>query len=67
MAWIARYAVEHDCVRFDWTAETSNPGALRFYSSLGARRVEEKIYFRFEGEDLLSFAEQGSHPSRNAS
>ena len=67
MAWIARYAVEHDCVRFDWTAETSNPGALRFYSSLGARRVEEKIYFRFEGEDLLSFAEQGSHLSRNAS
>ncbi len=59
MAWLARYAIQHDCIRFDWTAETSNPGALRFYSALGARRVEEKIYFRFEGDDLLSFAEQG--------
>lgn len=57
MVWIARYAIQQDCVRFDWTAEANNPGALRFYSALGARRVEEKIYFRFEGEDLRSFAE----------
>jgi len=66
MAWIAGYAIRHDCVRFDWTAETGNPGALRFYSALGARRVEDKIYFRFEGEDLASFAGQGSPLSRNA-
>jgi ribosomal protein S18 acetylase RimI-like enzyme len=56
MVWIARYAIHHDCVRFDWTAESNNPGAVRFYSALGARRVEEKIYFRFEGEDLSSLA-----------
>ncbi len=57
MVWIARYAIQHDCVRFDWTAEANNPGAVRFYSALGARRVEEKIYFRFESEDLLSFSQ----------
>lgn len=60
MVWIANYAVQHDCVRLDWTAEATNPGAVRFYSALGARRVEEKIYFRFEGDDLLSFAEHGA-------
>ena len=60
MVWIARYAVQHDCVRLDWTAEANNPDAVRFYSALGARRVEEKIYFRFEGDTLLSFAGQGA-------
>ena len=60
MVWIAKYAVQHDCVRLDWTAEANNPGAARFYSALGARRVEEKIYFRFEGDDLLSFAKHGA-------
>ncbi len=60
MGWIARYAIQHGCVRFDWTAEASNPGAVRFYSALGAQRVEEKIYFRLAGEDLLAFAEQRS-------
>jgi GNAT superfamily N-acetyltransferase len=58
MGWIARYAVQNDCVRFDWTAEASNPGAVRFYSELGAHRVEEKIYFRFAGADLILLAEQ---------
>lgn len=58
MGWVASYAVQHGCVRFDWTAESGNPGAVRFYSALGARRVDEKIYFRFEGEGLLAFAEQ---------
>jgi len=59
MAWIARYAVQHDCIRFDWTAEAGNPGALRFYEALGARRVEDKIYYRLAGDDLVSFAERG--------
>jgi ribosomal protein S18 acetylase RimI-like enzyme len=60
MVWIAKYAVQHDCGRFDWTAEASNPGAVRFYSALGARRVEEKIYFRFDAENLLLFAQHGA-------
>jgi GNAT superfamily N-acetyltransferase len=58
MGWIARYAIRHDCVRFDWTAEAGNAGAVRFYTALGARPVEEKVYFRLAGEDLLAFAEQ---------
>ena len=56
MKWVARYAVEKNCVRFDWTAEQGNPGALRFYDRLGAQRVEEKVYFRFSEAHLLAFA-----------
>ena len=60
MLWIARHAVRSGCSRFDWTAESNNPRALRFYEALGAQRVEQKIYFRFSGDDLLSFAERAS-------
>lgn len=63
MAWVARYAVAHDCVRFDWTAEAGNAGALRFYAALGARRVEEKIYFRFDGERLAALASGAAPPA----
>jgi hypothetical protein len=27
MLWIAKYAVEHQCVRFDWTVDASNTSA----------------------------------------
>jgi hypothetical protein len=45
-------AIERSCGRFDWTAETGNHDALGFYDRLGARRVEEKVYYRFDGEAL---------------
>jgi ribosomal protein S18 acetylase RimI-like enzyme len=60
MAFLARQAMERGCVRFDWTAETDNPEALAFYDRLGARRVAEKVYYRFEGETLRQFAEGAS-------
>jgi len=56
MGFLARLAVERGCVRFDWTAERDNPEALRFYDRLGAGRVAEKVYYRFEGETLQQFA-----------
>ena len=58
MKFLANYAIEHKCNRFDWTAETDNPDAITFYERIGANRVEEKVYFRFTGEDLNAFANQ---------
>lgn len=66
MCWVARHAIEQDCVRLDWTAEAGNPGALRFYRRLGARRVGEKIYFRFAGDALRRFADDGDRRSEGA-
>lgn len=37
--------------RLEFTAETGNSGARRFYESLGARQ-QPKIVYRFEGENL---------------
>ena len=56
MTFLACLALERGCTRFDWTAETDNPEALAFYDRLGARRVEEKVYFRFDGEALKALA-----------
>jgi len=56
MRWLAQYAVETHCVRFDWTVDEENTGALRFYGELGAKHVKDKLYFRFAGEELEKFA-----------
>ncbi|WP_235501098.1 GNAT family N-acetyltransferase [Tatumella sp. UCD-D_suzukii] len=61
MRFIAAFAVEHGCTRFDWTAETSNPKAADFYLSLGAVMVEEKQYFRLDNQRLAAFAIQDAH------
>lgn len=52
MNWLARYALDNQCSRFDWTVDESNAGALRFYNELGATHVKDKLYFRFS-EDAL--------------
>jgi GNAT superfamily N-acetyltransferase len=59
MAFLAKLALERGCSRFDWTAETDNREALAFYDRLGARRVEEKIYYRFEADALKELADRG--------
>jgi GNAT superfamily N-acetyltransferase len=66
MRFLARYAVRHNCVRFDWTTETSNSGARSFYDRLGARTVPEKVYYRLAGDALLQLARGGAEPRSNA-
>jgi GNAT superfamily N-acetyltransferase len=56
MHWLAQYAVQNNCARFDWTVDESNVEATRFYRSLGAKHVKDKLYFRFTGEELQAFA-----------
>jgi GNAT superfamily N-acetyltransferase len=69
MRFLARLALHRGCVRFDWTAETDNPEALAFYDRLGAGRVAEKVYYRFDGEKLRQLAAaddeaSGADPTR---
>jgi len=39
-------AAEHHCSRIEWTADTDNPGAQRFYASLGADVLATKLFYR---------------------
>lgn len=57
MKYLASLAVNHGCHRLDWTAESTNPTAGRFYQSIGAERVTEKEYYRFSGDTLLEFSQ----------
>ena len=59
MTFVARYAVDHNCGRFDWTTETSNPHAIAFYTRLGAEPVENKVYYRMAGGQLTALASSG--------
>lgn len=56
MKSLAREALDKQCLRLDWTAETTNPGAAAFYQKIHATQVAEKQYFRFEGDALKAFA-----------
>lgn len=58
MRFIAEAALAQGCSRLDWTAERSNPRAGTFYQSLGAALIEDKQYFRFEGDALQRFVAQ---------
>jgi hypothetical protein len=57
--FVARYAVAHNCVRFDWTVDGDNEGALTFYRRMGASPAD-KVYFRVSGEDLARLASDAS-------
>lgn len=53
---LARLAAERGCVRLDWTTDAGNPGALAFYERIGAQRIQEKVYYRFDSAALRAFA-----------
>ncbi|MGO1297841.1 MAG: GNAT family N-acetyltransferase [Vibrio sp.] len=57
MRYLAQLAIEHGVHRFDWTAESTNPKAGQFYHAIGAQQIQEKQYYRFEGDELRRFAE----------
>jgi GNAT superfamily N-acetyltransferase len=59
MQFLATHAVKHNCVRFDWTTEDTNPGAMAFYARLGAEHVKQKVYYRLSGAALLALANGG--------
>lgn len=59
MRFLAKTALDRGCVRFDWTAEDVNPRAMEFYDRIGAKRVTDKVYYRFDGEALERFAGEG--------
>ena len=39
-------AAEHRCSRVEWTADTDQPDAQRFYAALGAEVLATKLFYR---------------------
>ena len=53
---LARLAVERNCARFEWAVLDWNAPAIRFYTSLGARPMNDWTVFRVTGEALQELA-----------
>ncbi|MFZ1055854.1 MAG: GNAT family N-acetyltransferase, partial [Opitutaceae bacterium] len=56
MVHLARLANTRACGRMEWSVLDWNQSAIRFYESLGARRLEEWTQCRLTGEALARYA-----------
>ncbi len=56
---LARIAVREGCGRFQWQVLDWNTPAVEFYEGLGARRLEEWMTMRIDGDALERLARHG--------
>jgi diamine N-acetyltransferase len=63
---LAGLAREQCCARYQWQVLDWNEPSIRFYESLGARRLPEWLTMRVEGEALARLAGPGPGPIREA-
>ena len=57
MEWVADYAIKHGCARIDWPVKSGNSGGRRFYESLGAKLVDDRLSYRISGDALAKLAD----------
>jgi GNAT superfamily N-acetyltransferase len=53
MGHVYEIAIRHDCSRVEWTTDTENADARRFYAGLGVPVHESKLYYRVATDGLL--------------
>jgi GNAT superfamily N-acetyltransferase len=56
MSEVCRIAQDGGCSRVEWTADTDNPSALRFYEILGVPPNSSKRFYRLEGDAMVQMA-----------
>jgi GNAT superfamily N-acetyltransferase len=56
MSELCRIALDNDCSRVEWAADTDNPTALRFYELLGVPPKPDKRLYRLEGDAMAQMA-----------
>lgn len=58
LKYLAKTALENDCLRFEWTCLEWNKPSIRFYENLGAKPLRGWIPFRMDGKELEKFAKE---------
>jgi ribosomal protein S18 acetylase RimI-like enzyme len=58
MRELARLASARGCTRLDWTTERTNERAQAFYRAIGARVVEQKVFFRLDADGIAALSRQ---------
>ncbi len=56
LKYLAAYAVEKGCGRFEWAVLDWNEPAIQFYRSVGATSQDEWVIYRLTGQALHDFA-----------
>ncbi len=64
LQYLAAYAVEKGCGRFEWSVLDWNEPAIQFYRSVGAKPLDEWIIYRLTGKALDDFAAHGDLPDQ---
>jgi GNAT superfamily N-acetyltransferase len=59
LSYLAAFAVEQGCGRFEWWCLDWNRDALEFYDKLGAKVVEDVLVLRLTGSALEAAATAG--------
>ena len=67
LIYLAQVAVRENCGRFQWQVLDWNTPAIDFYESLGAKKLNEWLTMRVEGEDIEKLARQSSAADRQNS
>jgi ribosomal protein S18 acetylase RimI-like enzyme len=62
MRALADITAARGCTRIDWSTSRENARALAFYGRIGARVVEEKVYFRLDEEGIARLAVEKNGP-----
>jgi len=57
ISYVARFAVDHDCPRFEWSVLDWNTPSIDFYEALGAEAMDQWTVFRLTGEPLHRLAQ----------
>ena len=56
LSTLAAITSERRCGRLDWSVLKWNEPAIRFYESIGARRLDDWVGYRLTGEPLKKLA-----------
>jgi GNAT superfamily N-acetyltransferase len=56
MSELCRIALDNDCSRVEWAADTDNPIALQFYETLGVPPNQTKLFYRLDGKAMAQMA-----------
>ncbi|SBS34991.1 Acetyltransferase (GNAT) family protein [Marinomonas spartinae] len=57
LIYLAQLAKEKGCARFEWWALKTNDSAIKFYSNIGAKKLDEISVFRLNLPQIESLAE----------
>jgi GNAT superfamily N-acetyltransferase len=57
LSYLAKLAKKRNCGRLEWWVLDWNEPALKFYKSIGARKMDEWTTQRLDGDDLEKLAE----------